>query len=111
MESLSFEFGSTTIELKRENFLDEYSVPDCNVGKEKTYVCLTVERAKNEGYYKRLRSYGVLKGKPQILGSRAQMDFTVAFDLRKDRKMKVSFENHESVEKVSFENNEKSSVL
>ncbi|CAI8586534.1 unnamed protein product [Vicia faba] len=92
------------------------NVPDCDGGDPKTYVCLTIEgQNENEGYRKRLRSYGKSKGEPQILGSRAQMDFTVAFDLGKG--MKVSFENHEkvpdsgSVEKVSFENNEKISVL
>lgn len=94
LENISFKFDGTTIELKKENFFDEYSVPDCNGGDPKNYVCLTVE-GQNKGYRKRLRSYGDSVGEPQILGSRAQMDFTVAFDLEDDTNMKVSFENNE----------------
>ena len=92
LKKISFGFNDTKIELKRENFFDDYTHTDSN-GEKKHYMCLTVE-GENEGYHQRLRNYGKSKEEktPNILGSRAQMDFLVAFNLKKNIN-KVSFED------------------
>ena len=92
LKKISFEFQDIKIELKSENFLDDFSYKEPNK-EEKHYVCLTVE-SQNKKYHQRLRNYGKSEEEkiPHILGSRAQMDFLVAFNFYKNIN-KVSFKD------------------
>ncbi|XP_045831930.1 probable aspartic protease At2g35615 [Trifolium pratense] len=82
LEKISFKFSGTKIELKRENFLDDDFTPPPikSNGDQKKYICLTVERETKREYH--------------ILGSRAQMDFLVAFNVTEGNKI-VSFDHLE----------------
>jgi hypothetical protein len=79
LEKISFEFSGTKIELKRENFLDDFTPPIESNEDQKHYICLTVQEEKKRKYH--------------ILGSRAQMDFLVAFNLKGNKL--VSFDHLE----------------
>lgn len=76
LEKVSLGFEGTTVELKRENIFD-HIVKKGEGEEKKDYLCLTVKKL-DEG-----KMNGYVVPNVHILGSRAQMDFKVAFDVPK----------------------------
>ncbi|KAJ1383739.1 Xylanase inhibitor, C-terminal [Sesbania bispinosa] len=99
LEKISLQFGGEGeggkgIELKRENFFDVYKIEKENNIEE--YLCLTVVDGTKKKHEMRVRGRGKNNDEMvHLLGSRAQMNFRVAFDITGEDH-KVSFDKQEN---------------
>lgn len=98
LEKVSLVFEGTTVELKRENIFD-HIVKKGEGEEKKDYLCLTVKKL-DEG-----KMNGYVVPNVHILGSRAQMDFEVKFDVPNK---KVSFDK---VDTCNLEKKEKKNSI